>query len=125
MPPAHPRALRCEYQVDPIGLGTREPRLFWKLHDAMFADQQNLSVEGLKGMAATIAGLDGEAFNECLDSDRHAEQVEQDFQDGAKAGVSGTPAFFVNGRFLSGAATLETFAEVIDDELKRTGESKR
>ena len=33
MPPAHPRALRCEYQVDPIGLGTREPRLFWKLHD--------------------------------------------------------------------------------------------
>ncbi len=33
MPPAHPRALRCEYQVDPIGLGTREPRFFWKLHD--------------------------------------------------------------------------------------------
>lgn len=33
MPPAHPRALPCEYQVDPIGLGTREPRFFWKLHD--------------------------------------------------------------------------------------------
>jgi protein-disulfide isomerase len=93
--------------------------LFWKLHDAMFADQQNLSVEGLKGMAGTLEGLDSVAFNECLDSDRQAEKVEQDLQDGTKAGVSGTPAFFVNGRFLSGAATLETFAEIIDDELKR------
>jgi len=33
MPPGAPRALRCEYQVDPIGLGTRQPRLFWKLDD--------------------------------------------------------------------------------------------
>ena len=33
MPAGAPRALRCEYQVDPIGLGVRQPRLFWKLDD--------------------------------------------------------------------------------------------
>ena len=48
-------------------------------------------------------------------------QVQADLQAGQKAGVSGTPAFFVNGRFISGAAAFETFAEIINDELKRKG----
>ena len=41
--------------------------------------------------------------------------------DGERYGVSGTPAFFVNGRLLGGAATFEKFAEMIDDELTRKG----
>ncbi len=93
---------------------------FWKLHDAMFADQKNLGVPSLKEMAAAIDGLDSSAFNECLDSSRFASKVQEDVQDGAKVGVSGTPAFFVNGRFLSGAVPYETFAEIIDEELERT-----
>ena len=49
----------------------------------------------------------------------HAETVATDLKDGAAAGVSGTPAFFVNGRFLSGAVPFEDIAEVIDDEVRR------
>ncbi len=94
---------------------------FWEMHDAMFADQKNLAVAGLKSIAAGVSGLDASKFNDCLDSGQFAETVENDLQDGARAGVSSTPAFFINGRHLSGAQPFESFAEVIDDELKRLG----
>lgn len=90
---------------------------FWKLHDAMFADQKNLGVPALKTKAAAIEGLDGEAFAECLDSGRLAAKVKADQEAGAKVGVTGTPAFFINGRFLSGAQPYEGFAKIIDEEL--------
>ncbi len=96
---------------------------FWAMHDAMFGDQKNLAVDGLKSIAATIAGLDTGVFSECLDSNKHAETVENDLKEGVGAGVSSTPAFFINGRYLAGAQPFETFAEIIDDELKRDGTS--
>ncbi len=94
---------------------------FWAMHDAMFDDQKNLAADGLKSIAAQIAGLNAGDFNACLDSGRHAETVEQDLKDGVRAGVSSTPAFFINGRYLSGAQPFEVFAEIIDDELERSG----
>jgi protein-disulfide isomerase len=50
-----------------------------------------------------------------------AAKVAKDLEDGQKAGVSGTPALFVNGRFLNGAVPYEELAKVIDDELARKG----
>lgn len=97
--------------------------LFWKLHDSMFADQGKLSVAALKAKAEALEGLDASSFNECLDSGRYAERVQEDVEAGARAGVTGTPSFFVNGRFLSGNVTAEGFADVIDDELRRLGKS--
>jgi protein-disulfide isomerase len=47
--------------------------------------------------------------------------VDQDFSDGQKLGVRGTPAFFVNGRFLSGARPFEDFQQLIDEELQIKG----
>ncbi len=96
---------------------------FWAMHDAMFGDQKNLAVDGLKSIAAQIADLDTGEFNECLDSGRHTETVEKDLKDGARAGVTSTPAFFVNGRYVSGAQPFEIFAEIIEDELERSGAS--
>ena len=93
---------------------------FWAMHDAMFADQKNLTVDGLKGIAASIE-LDTAAFNTCLDSGKYGDQVDADMAEGSRAGVTGTPAFFVNGRFISGAVPFDSFAEVIDDELSRKG----
>ncbi len=92
---------------------------FWELHDRMFENQQNLGVEGLKQMASEIAGLDAAAFDQCLDEGEHAEAVGEDMEYGISVGVSGTPAFFVNGRVVSGAPTYEALAEIIDDELAR------
>ena len=91
---------------------------FWELHDVMFADQRNLGVDALKAKAGEV-GLDSATFDECLDSGKHAGQVASDLAAGQAAGVSGTPAFFVNGRFLNGAVPYEDMAELIDDELLR------
>jgi protein-disulfide isomerase len=101
-------------------LCAHEQGKFWEMHDTMFANQQALGVEQLKAHAAQL-GLNAEAFNSCLDSGKYAEKVAADFKEGSAAGVTGTPAMFVNGRFISGAVPFEQIAQVIDDELRRKG----
>ncbi|MDX1383934.1 MAG: DsbA family protein, partial [Thermoanaerobaculia bacterium] len=91
---------------------------FWDMHDLLFAEQGSLDGEGLKDKAARLE-LAEEVFAECLDSGRHFEAVQEDLRAGAEAGVDGTPAMFVNGRFLSGAVAFETLSEIVDDELAR------
>lgn len=89
---------------------------FWKLHDIMFKDQAKLSVADLKKSAGSI-GLKAEEFNNCLDSDKYAAQIEADINQGQNLGVKSTPTFFVNGMLVSGAQPLEVFSEIIDEEL--------
>jgi protein-disulfide isomerase len=101
-------------------LCAHEQGKFWEMHDALFANQQALGVDQLKTHATTL-GLNAEAFNACLDSNKYADQVAKDMKEGSAAGVSGTPAMFVNGRFISGAVPFEQIAPVIDDELRRKG----
>jgi protein-disulfide isomerase len=91
---------------------------FWEMHDLMFANQQKLKVADLKEQAAGL-GLNAETFNQCLDSGKHASDVQKDTEQGADYGVTGTPAFFINGRPLVGAQPYESFAQLIDDELER------
>lgn len=91
---------------------------FWQMHDKMFGDQTKLAVEGLK-QSATEIGLDAAAFNQCLDSGKYAAEWQKDVDEGSSYGVTGTPAFFINGRLLSGAQPLEAFTTVIDEELAR------
>ena len=91
---------------------------FWQLHDAMFKNQGELAVEQLKAKAAGL-GMDATTFGRCLDEGRFAAAVQADLEDGQAAGVEGTPALFVNGRFINGAVPFEDIAKVIDDELAR------
>jgi len=91
---------------------------FWQMHDAMFADQRNLAVPALKAKAEEL-GLDTAAFGQCQDSGKYADAVQEDLEQGSEVGVGGTPALFVNGRFLSGAVPYEQIAQVIEDELER------
>lgn len=93
---------------------------FWEMHDLMFANQRALQVDKLKGYAVEI-GLDAAVFDECLDSGKYADRVEANKAAGEKVGVSGTPAFFINGQFLNGARPFESFQEIIDGELKAKG----
>lgn len=62
-------------------------------------------------------GLDTKQFDECLDSGKHAQAVKADVEAGSKAGVNGTPAFFINGTPVKGALPFEEFKKVIDGAL--------
>ena len=85
----------------------------------MFDEQHQLDVDALKEKAARVE-LDRAAFDACLDSGRHAEQVQEDIRQGVTVGVSGTPAVFVNGIPVPGGAVpYELLSEMIDDELGR------
>ena len=57
------------------------------------------------------------AFGSCLASDRHDEAIQAELHQGTELGVTGTPAYFVNGRLLSGSQPIDAFADVIDSEL--------
>ncbi len=92
---------------------------FWQMHDRLWANPEKLSVPDLKAHAQAL-GLDAPGFAGCLDSGRHKGLVERDLRAGQGYGVSGTPAFFVNGRPLIGAQPFEAFQQVIDDELARS-----
>jgi protein-disulfide isomerase len=117
--PMHPNAAKAAE----ASLCANEQGKFWEMHDAMFKDQAGLAVDGLKSKAASIAGLKAADFNSCLDSGKEAPAVQTDMKEGTKAGVNGTPAMFVNGRFISGVVSPDDLSKVIDDELKRKGAS--
>jgi len=104
-------------------LCANEQQRFWELHDAMFSDQQKLTLPDLKAKAAEIK-LDMARFNSCLDSGKFADAVKKDLVEGSRAGVSGTPGMFINGRHLSGARPYEEIQQIIDDELQRTQAGK-
>jgi protein-disulfide isomerase len=89
---------------------------FWEMHDRLWEAAGQIQPADLKEHAVAL-GLDADAFGECLDSGRNAALVEKDIEAGGRLGVSGTPAFFINGRPLIGAQPFEAFAEVIEEEL--------
>ncbi len=95
-----------------------EQSKFWAYHDALFANAPKTSPEQLKASAQEV-GLDLPAFEQCVSSGKYQATVQQDVEEGTRAGITGTPAFFINGRLLSGAQPLESFARAIEDELAR------
>src|SRR5262245_13818834 len=115
----HPHAMKAAE----ASLCANEQKKFWEFHDSMFSNQSELSVADLKQRAVDLK-LDTQAFNQCLDSGRHAAAIQADIQDGARAGVSGTPALFINGRLLAGNQPYAEIKEVIEDELQRKAASK-
>jgi protein-disulfide isomerase len=97
----------------------RDQGRFWEMHDRLFENAERLAVGDLKSHARAV-GLDGPAFDACLDSGRHEARWRRDLADAESYGASGTPMFFVNGRLISGAQPFAAFARVIDEELKGT-----
>jgi protein-disulfide isomerase len=92
---------------------------FWEYHEKLFAAAA-LNDETYKKIAGEV-GLDTAKFEACLASPEAAAAVDKDTADGAAVGVRGTPAFFINGRMLSGAQPFEKFKEIIDEELAASG----
>jgi protein-disulfide isomerase len=91
---------------------------YWEMHERLFSTGK-IEVADLKQHAKDL-GLDAAAFEKCLDGGGKATLVQSNKKAGEAAGVSGTPAFFINGRLISGAQPFEEFKKVIDKELSRT-----
>jgi len=102
------------------GLCAKDQGKFWEMSDRLFANQQKLQVTDLKEHALAI-GLAAEPFNQCLDSSKYAAVIQKNQEEGGKFGVTGTPAFFINGRSLVGAQPFDNFALIINEELERAG----
>jgi|SRR5689334_20420006 len=96
-----------------------EQKKFWEYHDQLYMVSPKLSTEDLKSSAKQV-GLNSAAFDQCLTSGKYRAAVQKDLNDGAQLGLTGTPAFFINGREITGAQPLEAFAAVIDEELGQT-----
>ncbi len=92
---------------------------YWEYSEKLWENQRALQVDKLKDYAKEF-NLDQSQFEQCLDSGKFSQEVAKDMNDGKKAGVSGTPAFFINGQALKGAKPYEAFKEVIDMELLRS-----
>lgn len=97
---------------------------YWKYHDLLFENQRALDEKSLIAYAKQV-GMDEKTFAECLKSGKHRSEVDKDIEDGNRAGVSGTPSFFINGRPLSGAVPFAQFKEVIDAELAAAKAARR
>ena len=117
----HPNAFKAAL----AGECARPQGKFWELHDRMFANQQALADLNLLNYAKAV-GIDGAAFQRCV-TGPVAAKVRQDLDEGARAGITGTPTFFIgvvqkDGRLkalkkVPGAAPYATFRSAIDTLL--------
>ena len=110
---SHPDALNAAIAAECAD----EQGRFWPYHDKLFANQNNLTVENLK-LLATQSGLNLSQFNQCLDNNKYAAEVQNDLQDGLKFGIIGTPTFFINGNKVPGNIPYETFKAIIEKILQ-------
>ena len=91
---------------------------FWEMHDLIFANQRELNIEKFYEHAAELE-LDIERFKKDYASEEVRKRVDAAAKEAASMGVTGTPGFFINGRFLAGAKPFDDFKQIIDEELGR------
>jgi len=89
---------------------------YYEMHDLLFSDGVANGEADFKSYAKQI-GLDSAKFASCLSSGKFADDVKADLEYGSQIGVGGTPAFFINGRIISGACPAQTFTSAIDAEI--------
>lgn len=90
----------------------QEQGMFWEFHDTIYEDAADLTQENMLRAASSV-GLDEEAFATCLLSGRFEEEVNEDLESGAAAGVVGTPTFFFNGVKIEGSVPFSIFNEIV------------
>jgi protein-disulfide isomerase len=97
---------------------------FWDYYNYLYKNQPDESDTSMYNtdtltQAAISLGMNGDTFRSCLDGKKGEAKANQDLADGQKAGVSGTPTFFVNGTQIVGAEPYASFKQLIDQELAK------
>ena len=110
----HPRAVPAAHAARCAG--ESGAAAYWGMHDLLFANLDSWANAGyltaFSGYAAEL-GLDAAGFSACMDDQRYLDAIQTDLSAGQARGVTGTPAFFINGQFLSGAQPLAVFEQYI------------
>ena len=109
--PMHPLAVRAAEAARCAGSQGK----FWEFHDSLFQTKR-LQVSDLKQQAQTLK-LDSARFDRCLDGGEQSAPVRKDSQEGLRLGLQGTPSFFINGHFMSGAIGYAKLRETVLQEL--------
>jgi protein-disulfide isomerase len=113
----HPQAVSAAATTECAGAQDA----YWPMHDLLFENQAawsgNPDTVAIFTQYATDLGLDTEAFATCMSTEEVVLEIAEDLEGGAAAGVTGTPAFFINGEFINGAVPFETFQQIIEAHL--------
>lgn len=91
---------------------------YWEYSKILFESQTALKPDKLKEYAKQT-GLDMKKFDECFETNKYGAVIQKNIEEASKAGVTGTPSFFINGIMISGAQPFPKFKEIIDAELKK------
>lgn len=110
--PMHPNAAKAAEAAHCAG----EQGAFWEYHDLLFEKGGKLDLPQLKEHARTLK-LDTGRFDKCVDTSAAAAAVQNGFREAKELGVTGTPSFFINGHFVSGAVKYDDLREMVDKEL--------
>jgi len=126
---AYPGKIRLIYKQFPLpmhphaaiaakaSLAAQEQGKFWEMHDELFSHSKRITRENIMAWAKMI-GLNMDKFTADLDSHKFDKAIEKDIADGDKAGVFGTPSFFINGKHYNGPWDLASVKPILDAELK-------
>ncbi len=109
-----PMHARAEKAAEAARCASKQNK-FWEFHDEIFHSKE-LDVDQLKAQARALK-LDTAEFDKCLDSGAEAAAIERDKKEGMRLGITGTPSFFVNGHYLSGALDYAALKQVVDQQL--------
>lgn len=118
-PGAMPAALAANCARDQGG-----DAMYFKMHDKLFENQKTIFADTtkiddtMKQMASQL-GLNSTKFASCYDSEKYKDEIEKDIADAASVGIRGTPAFIINGQYISGAQPYEKFKAIIEQELAK------
>ena len=115
--PFHPRAIPAAY-VGIANYKAKGDKGFWDAHHALFESAPKLEDDDLKAVAEKL-GLSWDTIKKDIDAKKYAAKIDANMEQAGDLDARGTPAFFINGRKLSGAQPFESFKKVIDAELEK------
>jgi protein-disulfide isomerase len=107
----HPHSEHAAEAAEAAGAQGR----FWEMHDVLFENQHALDDESLAEYAAGL-GLDARRVLDEISSHAYAQKIREDFRNGVRGGVNGTPTFFINGERYDGARGLEPLLAAITQD---------
>ncbi|MEK6862000.1 MAG: DsbA family protein [Nanoarchaeota archaeon] len=104
-------------------VGEQDPKKYWEMHDLIFSKQQEWGGQSdPAGKARAMAeelGVDVVKYDACIKGGKQKDEIQKDIQECTKAGTSGTPTFYINGKQLVGAQPFNAFKTIIDAELSK------